>query len=137
MSARVPELWVLYDSTCPFCVWCRDWLAARPALVRLRFLCCRSATARDLFGTLPLGEELVVVDGHGRFWVGPSAFAMCLWALEGWRGVAFALTSDAVFWLAGPAFDAIASHRALLGSLVGVECAGGACDVAVGPGAYR
>ncbi len=137
MSGPAPELWVLYDSTCPFCVWCRDWLAARPALARLRFLCCRSAAARDLFGALPLGEDLVVVDAQGRFWVGPSAFAMCLWALEGWRGLAYALASDWAWWLARAAFDAIAANRTLLGSFVGVECASGACDVPVGPGAYR
>ncbi|MCB9596502.1 MAG: DUF393 domain-containing protein [Sandaracinaceae bacterium] len=131
------ELWVLYDSTCPFCAWCRDWLASRPARVRMRFLCCRSSTARDRFGALPLVDELVVLDEHGRWWAGPSAFAMCLWALEGFHDLAWWISSDALWWLARPFFVLLGEHRESLAWLVGVDCSSGACAVPVGPGAYR
>lgn len=130
-------LWVLYDSTCPFCAWCRDWLAARAGLVPMRFLCCRSPAARDRFGALPLADQLVVVDDRGRWWAGPEAFAMCLWALDGWRGLADWITGDLVWWLGRSLFAGIAANRAFLGTLVGVDCREGACEVPVGPGAYR
>ena len=130
------QLWVLYDSACPFCAWCRGWLEARDAHTELRFLCCRSAEARTRFGGLPLVDELIVVDDSGRWWSGPRAFVMCLWALEGGRELAWWLGSGALWWLARPVFQAIASERRFIGSLVGVSCAGPACE-APAPSMYR
>lgn len=129
------HLWVLYDSTCPFCAWCREWLEQRVQLVPLRFVCCRSETARTLFGGLPLVSEMVVVDSRGRWWAGPPAFAMCLWALESWRDHALRMT-DGWWWAAEPVFQLISDHRDTLGVFLGVDCPDGTC-AAPPVGMYR
>ena len=71
MASTRYELWVLYDSSCPFCVWCKGWLESQPQRVPFRFLCCRSAAAQAQFGGLPLVDDIVVVDSEGRWWAGP------------------------------------------------------------------
>lgn len=131
------HLWVLYDSSCPFCVWCRRWLESRAQLVPLRFSCCRSDAARQRFGGLPLVDELVVVDPSGRWWAGPPAFAMCLWALEDWRDLAMLLTADEAWWLVREVFAAVSANRATLSTFVGEECRDGACATPHPAGAYR
>lgn len=119
------ELLVLYDSSCAFCERCRAWLESQRQRVRLRFLCGRSALARERFGALPLGEELVVVGPDGEYWLGPSAFVMSLWALSDWTDVALALGERP--GLARAFFGAVSSHRGVLGNLVGAPCHG-ACE---------
>src|SRR5689334_19759995 len=107
------ELIVLYDDACPFCVSCRRWLEARDAWMRLRFLPCRSAFARQQFGSIPgLVSELVVVDSRGRYWVGPAAFLVCGWALSAFSGIAEILASELLWPLARRAFHWIGDHRA-------------------------
>jgi predicted DCC family thiol-disulfide oxidoreductase YuxK len=89
----VSRLTILYDERCAFCLRCRDWLATQPCLVPVELLGAGSAEARRRYGAMPwLGNELVVVDGSGRVWVGPPAFLMCLWATARYRGWACTLS---------------------------------------------
>lgn len=134
-------LTVLYDGACPLCERCRDWLARAPQLVPLTLLDCHSPDARRRFGRIPgLGRELVVADETGRFWIGPAAFVMCLWALRGWRTIASAMLIAPLRPLAILVFTWLSDHRGGLGRLLGVPaCSEGHCGVeprhAAGP--YR
>ena len=122
------ELLVFYDAHCPFCVRCRDWLAREPAYVPLRLIDADSAEAVGRCGPLPgLGDHLVVADDRGRFWMGPAAFLMCLWALRRTRGLAGALTHPWLAPLARIAFDLLSSPRGFLSVLVAGERCEGAC----------
>lgn len=132
------SLLVLYDSECPFCERCRAWLEARPALVRLHFLCCRSEQAASRFGRVEgLGEELVVVADDGRYWVGAAAFAMCFWALEDWRDAAELISGAWIWWLTRRAFALVTAHRDLVGGLFGARCHDGRCEAHAAVGPYR
>lgn len=121
---------VLYDSACPFCERCRHWLEGQRALVPLTFLCCRSGEARLRYGHIEeLGRELVVVDGAGRYWVGPAAFVVCLFALAGWRWLASLAASDFVWPLARVLFAEVSAQRGVIGRAVGVSCTAERCGL--------
>src|SRR6185436_12965738 len=89
------RLIVLYDSHCPFCARCREWLEHREQDVRLVFVCCRSNEARARYGRIAgIGRDLVVVDERaGVYWIGPSAFVLALWALSAWSWLAVLASS--------------------------------------------
>lgn len=131
---------VLYDGDCPFCVRCQAWLARSPQRVPLLAIDCRSDLARNRYARIPgLGRELVVVDDEGRFWVGPAAFVMCLWALEGWSWLVWWMLSGPLLPLTIALFAAITVNRATLASLVGMpSCEEGHCGIAhAHAGPYR
>ncbi|GAB5543114.1 MAG: hypothetical protein SangKO_028740 [Sandaracinaceae bacterium] len=128
---RVDGLLVLYDSRCPFCVRCRQWLEARAQLVPLRFACCHAPATRERFGAVEgLAEQLVVVADDGRYWSGPEAFLVCAWALDLTFGVTGFLSSRWLWPLTRALFAAVAANRASLGALLGVSCHGAECRVA-------
>lgn len=131
-------LLVLYDSACPFCARCREWLEAREHEVPLAFLCCRSRAARERFGTIPgIGAELVVIDERGRYWVGPAAFLACGWALRAYRWLA-CIAAWAIFWpIAREIFRAISDNRGALGGWIGAPCTGEHCGLAPSRSPYR
>jgi len=92
VPAETSKLTVLFDERCAFCLRCRDWLATQPCLVEVELLPAGSAAARERYGGVPwLGDELVVVDEHGKAWVGPSAFLVALWATARYRSFAYLL----------------------------------------------
>ena len=77
---------MLYDAHCAVCVRCRSFVEGSETLVPVRFVDCRSGEARSRYGEIPfLVHELVVVDDQGRWWAGPAAFVMTLWALASTR----------------------------------------------------
>src|SRR5262249_11935228 len=85
-SAAGSGLTILYDASCPFCIWCREWMEGQPRFVTLDFLDCNSAVAQSRYGMIPvLRSELCIVSDTGDVWWGPAAFLMCLWALIRWR----------------------------------------------------
>lgn len=133
------SLLVLYDDECPLCIRCRQWLQAQASLVPLRFESCRSGAGRERFARLPwIGDELVVVADDGRAWAGPAAFVVCLWALAGYRPLAWTLASPALGWLARWVFRFVSANRAPLGSLLGAgACHEGHCGVPKRAGVYR
>jgi len=133
------SLLVLYDDDCPLCIRCRAWLEGQRQLVPLRFASCRDAGVQARFrGIRGLGDELVVVADDGRAWVGPSAFLVCLWALDAWRGWSWALCSSLWLPIARWFFTRLTNNRSLLGELLGAgACHEGHCGVASGVGPYR
>ena len=130
-------LYVYFDAHCPFCLRCRDWLAREPAYVRLRLVAADSPEAWDRLGAVPgMGDQLVVADERGRFWVGAAAFIVCLWALRRTRSLALTLSHPWLAPLARVAFDALSAHRGWLSALIAGERCQGGCRRSPGA-AYR
>lgn len=128
---------LLYDEGCPFCRRCRAWLEGRPAWVPLLLVPNDSPLALALTGgRVPHdGRELVVIDDRGAYWVGPDAFLVCLWALEGFRALASALALPALRPFAGLFFALVSRSRGLLSRLFPDElahegpcCGAGGCQ---------
>ena len=131
------RLVILYDASCPFCIWCREWMQGQPAFVTLDFLDCRSPSALARYGAIPvLRSELCVVSDAGEVWWGPAAFLMCLWALVRWREMACGL-SGTLSPLARLFFRVLSAERHRLARWFGhSSCTAGACGAArTGP--YR
>lgn len=133
-TSDVPRrLTVLYDAGCPFCVRCRDWLAAQPLNVEMELVPAGSPAARKRFGSFGAdGEELCVVDESGRVWVGPDAFVLCLWATRRHRSTAHALSRAGLRRLGRACFSWLSDHRTTLGKLLEppadvTSCAVGRC----------
>ena len=122
-----------FDAHCPFCQSCADWLGQRATHVPLRVVPSDSREARERVNIPWLGHELVVVHDDGRFWAGPAAFLLCLWALRGGRSVASLLSGDILAPLAMSLFGMLGAKRGSISSLLGHRCEG-ACSAA---GAYR
>ncbi len=121
-------LQVYYDAACPFCRACRNWLARQPAIVPLRFVASGSRQADMLLGHLPwYGRDLIVMDERGNFWVGPAAFVMCLWALEGTRTLAELLTWPILGSVARLFFSIVSDGRGLLSAFTREGPCEGAC----------
>lgn len=113
-EGAVPDLTVLYDSSCGFCVSCRRWIEHQPAYVSLRFIASQSARAASLFPELTQGdarEELVVVTDEGDVYRGASAWIMCLWALQEYREWALRLSAPALLPFARQAFELLSRNR--------------------------
>ena len=139
-SPALPRaLTVLYDADCAMCIRCRHWLEQHHALVPLRFVHCRSAEVRELFGVVPwIGDELVVVSDTGDVWAGPAAFVVCMWALESWRATSFLLATPLLAPLTRGFFAFVSNNRGWLGAIVGAgPCHPGHCGVPKSLGAYR
>ncbi len=131
-------LLVLYDSHCPFCARCREWLEAREQDVPLVFLCCRSPEARQRYGRIEgLGRDLVVVDARGAYYRGPSAFVMCFWALASYRWIAMLACSFLVWPFTQLVFEWVSVNRGALGGAVGVACTGEHCGLPPAHSPYR
>jgi predicted DCC family thiol-disulfide oxidoreductase YuxK len=121
MTIPPTGLTVLYDEDCALCRRAALWLTGEPAHVPVTLLAAGSAAARARFGPIrELGDELVVVADDGRVWWGsPDAYLMCLWALERWRPWAMRLAKPVLAPLAGAFFKRVATHRAVIGAILG------------------
>jgi predicted DCC family thiol-disulfide oxidoreductase YuxK len=87
----ITRLTVLYDAGCGLCRTARSWLGSRPQLVPLEFVAAGSAEARRRYPALDPQETLAnitVVADDGGVYVGDAAWLICLWALDGYRGLA-------------------------------------------------
>lgn len=109
------EVWVLYDAGCGFCCRCRDWLEGQRQRVRLRFL-DRDAPETDerfpgLRARTGARDEMVVVDQAGRFYLGPKAWLVCLWALRDYRAWSRRLASPMLRPLARRLYGMVSSSR--------------------------
>ena len=114
-AGETTRLTILYDERCAFCLRCRDWLASQPCLVEVDLLPAGSPEARARYGTVPgIGRELVVGDEHGRIWVGPPAFIVCLWATARYRAWAFRLSQRGWSRHAERFFARVSKRRGIL-----------------------
>ncbi len=117
----VEKLWILYDSSCGFCVSCRRWLERQPAWVPLEFLPAGSeAAAVDFPGLEGTRDELAVVASNGDVYRGDSAWLTCLWALRDYRGLAERLSGSALLPYARQAFELVARNRKTLSTALGL-----------------
>ena len=106
-------LTVLYDARCGLCSNARRWLLSQRTLVPLELLAAGSEEARRRFPTLAEAapSELVVVSDEGDVYRGPSAWIVCLWALEDFRDWSFRLSGPTLLPLARQAFEWISTRR--------------------------
>ena len=123
--APVQRVTVLYDARCNLCRSARAWLERQTQLVPLEFVDATSAEARERFPFLDPAltlEDLTVVGDGGQVWVGAKAWVVCLWALEGKRGLAQRLSTPALMPRARAVVSFVSRHRRSLGTY------GEACD---------
>ncbi len=110
---------VLYDARCNLCRTARAWLERQPQLVPLEFVAAASADAQHRFPfldpTMTL-EDLTVVGDGGEVWVGAKAWVVCLWALEGKRGLAQRLSTPGVMSRARVVVTFVSRHRQSIGT---------------------
>jgi len=88
-------LTVLYDENCGICRTARRFLDSRAQLVPLEFVAAGSEEARRRYPTLDHAQtlkEITVIGDDGAVYVDDSAWLMCLWALDGYRGLAARLS---------------------------------------------
>ena len=115
MTGPVPgRLTVLYDGGCPLCRAARRWLAGRVQLVPLDFVEAGSAAATHRFPGLDHARslaEVTVVADTGAVYTGDAAWLICLWALDGYRGLALRLARPGLRPLARRVVHAAATIR--------------------------
>ena len=119
------QVTVLYDARCNLCRTARAWLERQAQVVPLEFLAAGSAEAVRRYPHLDPAmtlEDLTVVGDAGEVWVGAKAWVVCLWALEGKRGLARRLSSPALMPRARAVVTFVSRHRRALGTY------GEACD---------
>jgi predicted DCC family thiol-disulfide oxidoreductase YuxK len=117
---------VLYDARCSLCRAARAWLERQPQIVPLEFVAAASHEARARFPFLDHDatlQEMTVLGDDGSIWTGAKAWVVCLWALEGKRGLAHRLSSPAMMPKARAVVAFVARHRFSLGTY------GDTCDV--------
>ena len=123
--AAVERVTVLYDARCNLCRTARAWLERQAQVVPLEFLPAASPEARERYPFLDPAltlEDLTVVGDGGEVWVGAKAWVVCLWALEGKRGLAHRLSSPALMPRARAVVTFVSRHRRSFGTY------GEACD---------
>lgn len=95
----ITRLTVLYDAGCGLCRTARSWLASRAQLVPLEFVAAGSDEARHRYPSLDPAQtlaDITVVADDGGVYTGDSAWLICLWALDGYRGLAARLSAPDV-----------------------------------------
>ena len=96
-------LFVLYDAQCPFCLHCRQWLAAQATLLELEFIPFQAPELVEQFDGIESfrkNDEMLVVGDDGAVYQGPGAFIMLLFALRDYHEWAFRLRAPALMPLA-------------------------------------
>jgi len=113
-------LTVLYDARCEPCVRVRHWLERQPKSVPMIYIPAGSDEAKKLFPTIDHARSLVdltVVGDDGAVWWGPKAWLVCLWALEGWREWAIALSQPGRIEQARSVIDWLSRNRGRIAPL--------------------
>ena len=137
------KLTVLFDPDCGLCWRARRWLSNQRAYVKLEFVGAGSELARRDYPELDPEETrryLHVVADDGRVWKGAKAWAMCLWALRRWRGVAMALRSRSRLDIAQRIVMQVSERRYSISRFFGwtspaatkvaeEACEGGSCEL--------
>jgi predicted DCC family thiol-disulfide oxidoreductase YuxK len=119
VNAPLRRVTVLYDERCNLCRAARGWLERQDQLVALEFLAAGSPQAQVRYPFLDPRmtlEDLTVVGDGGEVWVGAKAWVVCLWALEGKRGLAQRLSSPALMPRARSVVTFVSRHRRAVGT---------------------
>ena len=120
MMPPVHALTIVYDSDCGLCSRVKQWIGRQAPLVELRFVAAGSLEAARRFPRLP-GGELAVVADTGEVWLGNHAWIVCLWALRGYRELAFRLTGPLLVTMAREAFAVLSANRAALSGMLNLR----------------
>jgi len=118
--SRITSLTIVYDADCGLCTRTKDWIGRQDPFVGIGFVASGSPEARSRFPQLPAGE-LAVVANTGEVWLGNRAWIVCLWALRGYRDLAFRLTSPLLLMMAREAFVVLSKSRASLSVMLGLK----------------
>jgi predicted DCC family thiol-disulfide oxidoreductase YuxK len=119
VNAPLRRVTVLYDERCNLCRAARGWLERQDQLVALEFLAAGSPQAQVRYPFLDPRmtlEDLTVVGDGGEVWVGAKAWVVCLWALEGKRGLAQRLSTPALMPRARAVVSFVSRHRRAVGT---------------------
>jgi predicted DCC family thiol-disulfide oxidoreductase YuxK len=113
----ITSITIVYDAGCGLCTRTKDWIRQQAPFIGIGFVASGSPDARRRFPQLPV-EELAVVANTGEVWLGNHAWIVCLWALRGYRDLAFRLTSPLLLAMAREAFAIVSKNRAALSSML-------------------
>jgi predicted DCC family thiol-disulfide oxidoreductase YuxK len=116
----VTSLMIVYDADCGLCTRTKDWIGRQDPFVGIGFVASGSPEAKSRVPQLPAGE-LAVVANTGEVWLGNSAWIVCLWALRGYRDLAFRLTSPLLLMMAREAFVVLSKSRSALSVMLGLK----------------
>ena len=116
----VTGITILFDAACGLCSSAKDWMLQQPPLVRLKFVESGSSEAQRLFPHLP-PDELAVVANTGEVWLGNHAWIVCLWALQGYRDLAFRLTNPLLLLMAREAFVVVSRNRSAVSRMLKLQ----------------
>ena len=116
--APVTSITIVYDGACGLCTRTKDWIERQESLVGISLIASQSSEARRRFPQLRT-EELAVVANTGEVWLGERAWIVCLWALTGYRELAFRMTSPLLLPMAREAFAAVSKNRSALSRMLG------------------
>ncbi|MFT5465953.1 MAG: putative DCC family thiol-disulfide oxidoreductase YuxK [Verrucomicrobiales bacterium] len=87
-------LHVFFDHECGMCSRFRRWLERQPKFVEIRFTSYHDPEAKRIcpvLDELHPEDKLVVMADTGEVYQGETAWIMCLWALENYRGLSMTL----------------------------------------------
>lgn len=115
------RLSVLYDNDCAMCRRCRDWLAHQATFVDLEFVSLQSPDLNRRFpGIDPFDprEKLIVVSDDGSLYLGATAWVMCLWALQKYRGYAVRLSDPLLLPFARFVCELLSRNRYAISRLI-------------------
>ena len=113
------KLFVLYDPDCGLCEAIRGWMLDQSSSMQIEIIANHSPRARALFPEIEANpDELIVVDDEGSVYRGDSAFIICLYALDAYRGWAVRLSSPALRPFARRAFEMLSKNRKKISDLL-------------------
>jgi predicted DCC family thiol-disulfide oxidoreductase YuxK len=116
----ITSITIVYDASCGLCTRTKDWIRQQAPFIGIGFIASGSPEARRRFPQLP-AEELAVVANTGEVWLGNHAWIVCLWALRGYRDIAFKLTSPLLLLMAREAFAVVSKNRSALSSMLKLQ----------------
>jgi predicted DCC family thiol-disulfide oxidoreductase YuxK len=116
----ITSITIVYDASCGLCTRTKEWIGQQAPFIGIGFTASGSPEARRRFPQLP-AEELAVVANTGEVWLGNHAWIVCLWALRGYRDLAFKLTSPLLLLMAREAFAVVSKNRSALSSMLKLQ----------------
>jgi predicted DCC family thiol-disulfide oxidoreductase YuxK len=114
------NLFVIFDSNCQLCGFCKDWLNAQRQIVPLTFIPAQSSEAWQIFPVLDHSrtlEEITVIADTGAVYEGAKAWLMVLWALADYRAWSYQLATPGAIPVARQFVHSVSQNRKALSRL--------------------